>query len=137
MSKAFYEKYRDIGLLILRIGIGFMFIQHGYPKMMGGTVGWTDLGSVMRMWGIDFMPAFWGFLAACSEFIGGIFLITGVLFRTSCFMLFCTMTVAVFMHFSKQDGFNVASHAVEAAIVFLSLILIGPGKFVIGLKTEG
>jgi putative oxidoreductase len=33
------------------------------------------------------------------------------------------------MHIKNGDGFNAASHAIEAGIVFLSLILIGPGHF--------
>lgn len=30
------NKHRHIGLLILRIGIGCMFLFHGAPKMFGG-----------------------------------------------------------------------------------------------------
>ncbi len=28
---------RDLGLLVLRIGLGMMFTMHGYPKLMGGA----------------------------------------------------------------------------------------------------
>ena len=31
-------------------------------------------------------------------------------------------------HFGMQDSFAKASHPIEAAIVFISLLLIGPGK---------
>lgn len=30
------DKYRDVGLLILRVGIGLMFMIHGFPKLFGG-----------------------------------------------------------------------------------------------------
>ena len=36
MVLRFLDKYRDIGLLFLRIGIGVMFIMHGLPKLIGG-----------------------------------------------------------------------------------------------------
>ena len=33
------------------------------------------------------------------------------------------------MHLGKGDGLMGASHAIEAGILFLSLILIGPGRY--------
>ena len=30
-------KYKDFGLLIMRVGLGVMMIVHGFPKMMGGV----------------------------------------------------------------------------------------------------
>jgi putative oxidoreductase len=33
------DRYRDAGLLVLRIGIGVMFMLHGFPKVMGGPEG--------------------------------------------------------------------------------------------------
>lgn len=29
-------KYRNTGLLIIRIGLGVMMMLHGYPKLLGG-----------------------------------------------------------------------------------------------------
>ena len=42
MVLRFLDKYRDIGLLFLRIGIGVMFIMHGLPKLIGGPEKWED-----------------------------------------------------------------------------------------------
>jgi putative oxidoreductase len=39
------------------------------------------------------------------------------------------MTVAANMHLHTGDGFFKASWAIDMAIVFYSLILIGPGKY--------
>ncbi len=36
-------RYRDAGLLILRIGIGIMFLYHGAPKLIGGPEKWEKL----------------------------------------------------------------------------------------------
>ncbi|MFC3364595.1 DoxX family membrane protein [Pedobacter fastidiosus] len=52
-------KYRNTGLLLLRIGIGILFIIHGFPKLAGGPSGWTGLGGSMKVIGIDFLPIFW------------------------------------------------------------------------------
>ena len=89
----------DIALLILRVGIGIMFILHGYPKMMGGMEKWIGLGSYgMGSVGIDFFPAFWGFMAAFSEFFGGLMILFGIYIRYFSILLFITMLVAINTH---------------------------------------
>lgn len=122
-------KYRDVGLLILRVGIGIMFIVHGMPKLIGGSEKWLALGGAMKALGVDFAPMFWGFMAAISQFAGGILLALGYFTRLACFFLLNTMIVAAVMHISKGDPFAKYSHAVEAGILFFSLLFIGPGKF--------
>ncbi|MDP3981164.1 MAG: DoxX family protein [Chlamydiota bacterium] len=91
-------KLQNVGLLILRIGIGLAFIIHGWPKITGGPEVWTKLGAAMGMLGISFIPVFWGFLAACSEFIGAILLLTGLFTRVAAFFMLCVMLVACNMH---------------------------------------
>jgi len=41
------DKHRDIGLLILRVGIGIMFMCHGFPKLTTGPEVWTKLGGAL------------------------------------------------------------------------------------------
>lgn len=127
-------KYRNTGLLILRIGIGVMFIIHGFPKVAGGPDKWTALGGSMKLIGIDFMPVFWGFMAAVTELFGGFLLILGLFFRPVNMLLVFTMLIATLVHFAKGDGINGASHAIELGFVFLSLIFIGPGRYSIDKK---
>jgi len=122
-------KYRNTGLLLLRLGIGIMFIIHGFPKLAGGPAGWTQLGGSMKVIGIDFLPIFWGFMAAVSETFGGFLLIVGLFFRPALILLIITMVIAALVHFAKGDGLSGASHAMELAIVFFGLIFIGPGKY--------
>ena len=122
------DKLRDVGLLVLRIGIGLMFVIHGFPKLKGGPAAWTELGKAMETFGISFVPVFWGFMAAISEFFGGILLALGAFFRPACLLLLSTMVVASAMHLQRGDGFAGASHAIKCAILFASLLLIGPGR---------
>ena len=123
------NKYKDFGLLILRIGMGGMFIFHGAPKMFGGPERWERIGASMASVGIEFVPVFWGFMASFSEFIGGICIILGLFFRPACILLTITMTIAASGHLSRGDGLRGAAHAIEDGIVFLSLIFVGPGKY--------
>lgn len=121
------DKYRDVGLLVLRIGIGIAFMVHGWGKITGGPEGWAQLGGAMNNLGITFGHTFFGFVAALSEFGGGILLALGLFTRVACFFLLCTMIVAATMHISTGQGSP--WHAIEAGILFFSLIFIGPGVY--------
>lgn len=129
MKFRFLSRYRDEGLLLLRIGIGVMYVLHGGPKLLAGPEKWQQLGEAMNYLGIDFFPTVWGLLAAISEFGGGLCLITGFFFRPACLLLATTMLVATNMHLGRGDGLMRASQALENGILFLSLVLIGPGRF--------
>jgi putative oxidoreductase len=123
------DRYRDSGLLILRIGIGISLMFHGTPKLFGGPDTWAAIGGSMHLVGINFLPGFWGFMAAVSEFIGGLLLVAGLLFRPALILLLCTMIVAIAHHIAEGDKFGVASHPIELAVLFFSLIFIGPGRY--------
>ena len=123
------DRQRDLGLLVLRIGMGAMFMGHGWPKLMGGPTLWEKLGHAVQPFGLDIVPVFWGFMAMFAELFGGLLLATGIAFRPACVLMLTTMIVASTQHLTHGDGFGKASHAIEAAIVFLSLLLIGPGTY--------
>ncbi len=118
-----------MGLLVLRVGIGLIFMMHGYGKLLGGPSSWHWLGSQMSFFGIMFLPTLWGLLAACTEFIGGCCLIIGLGTRIASFFMVCVMIVALTMHFNKGDNFTTYSHVLSLAVVFLSLLIAGPGNF--------
>ena len=128
------SKYRDTGLLLLRILIGLSFLAHGLPKLMEGPDLWIKLGKSMQFVGVTAYPIFWGLMSALSESVGGFLLLIGFCFRPACLFLVINMAVATIMHFHTTPGdfmekWFVASHAIELGSVFLSLLLIGPGKF--------
>ena len=122
------DKHRDSGLLILRVGIGIMFMIHGFPKLSGGPEKWAKLGGAVSALGINVAPTFMGFMAAISEFGGGLLLVLGLFTRPACFFLLSTMVVATLMHVKSGHAFVKYSHALESAILFFSLLFIGPGK---------
>jgi len=122
-------RYQKTGLLLLRLGVGLAFILHGWPKLAGGPEHWAQIGQSMQLVGVGFAPAFWGFMAGFSEAVGGLMLLLGLLFRPFCLLLLLTMLIAITTHISHGDNFNVYSHALEAAVLFFSLLFIGPGKY--------
>jgi putative oxidoreductase len=126
----FLGRYREAGLFLLRVGVGIIFVKFGWPKISNPD-GWGPLGKAVGALGIsvpDGVAKALGFLAALSEFGGGICLILGFLFRPACILMACTMAVAISTHVSAGDGFPGYAHALQSLILFVSLALIGPGK---------
>lgn len=119
----------DLGLLVLRVGIGISIFLHGLPKITGGTEMWTAIGGSMSAFGITFAPTFWGLMAALTETLGGILFALGLFFRPAAFMLTGVMTVALATHLVSGDDFMVYGHSLDLLIVFASAILIGAGRY--------
>ena len=134
-KKANGARFLDLGLLIMRCGLGLMFVFHGWPKISGGAELWGTIGAAVSNVGIHFGFVFFGFMAACAEFFGGVFLIVGSFTRPFCVLLTITMAVASIMHLRQGDGVQVASHAIEMGVVFFSLIFIGPGSYTVSSLT--
>lgn len=117
----------DLALLVLRVGIGISFVfVYGWAKITGGAGTWADLGGNMAIFGITVWPTFWGFMAAVTEFSGGLLLMLGLLFRPVLVLLLCVMTVAFASHVAAGEG---PWHATEMATVFIALLLTGPGRY--------
>jgi putative oxidoreductase len=120
----------NLGLLALRVGIGILSIFHGAPKIMGGASAWYDLGKMaMSPLGITFFYTFWGFMAAITEFFGGIALVLGIGMRLVNALLVITMIVAAYWHIQKGDGFMVYSFALSLIVVHVALCIIGGDKY--------
>ena len=130
MNLAWLGQYRDVGLLILRVGIGTIMVIHGWAKLAGGQPVWEKVGGAMHFLGISFYPVFWGFMAAMSETLGGALLAAGFLTRYAAMFLTFTMLVATIMLYHTSKGsFGEWSQPAAFGLVFLSLIIMGAGKF--------
>ena len=123
-------KYRDWGLLFLRVALGAFYIYvHGWSKLAAGVHEWHKVGAAVQYVGIHFGFVFWGLMAALSETLGCALVMLGLLFRPACLLLFITLAVASAMHLRTHQGWGAAAQAVELAILFFSLLFIGPGKY--------
>lgn len=129
MSIFISGKYINAGLLFLRIGLGFLYIVHGYPKLFGGPEIWEQYGEAVRYIGIESFYVFFGFVAAMAEFFGGIFLLLGLYIKPTLIILMLTMIVATFHLAGQGEPFSIYSHPLKMAVLFFSLLFIGPGKY--------
>jgi putative oxidoreductase len=122
----------DVGLLVLRLGLAAVFIAHGGQKMFGwfGGKGLEATIAGMAQGGI---PAPLAFLAAFTEFFGGLAVLVGLLSRLASLGLFVTMLVAVFGVHLKGGFFLPAGYeyAFTLGMIALTLVLTGPGRLAI------
>ena len=121
----------DLGLLALRLMGGTVFAFHGAQKLFGafGGPGLEGFGGYLESLGVPF-PALSAWLAAVTELVGGLALITGFGQRLIAVPLTFTMLVAAF---SAHSGFSAQTGGMEyplmLAAVSLALGLTGPGRF--------
>jgi len=122
------DKYKDFGLLIIRIGIGLVFtLIYGWPKISGGAPKWEILGASMKNFGITFLPVFWGFMSAFAEFFGGISLLLGAFTRPMMILLTINMCVALSTHLGGPWS-NLA-HPIEVLTIIFAMFILGAGKY--------
>ena len=122
------DSYRDLGLLVLRIGFGVAFFwYHGYPKLTGGPETWERIGSAVSNVGITFGFPAWGLAAGLVEGVGGLLFAGGLFFRPVCVALLAVMVMATIEQFGRT--MPQPEHALKNAFVLAGMFLVGPGRF--------
>ena len=122
------DRYRDLGLLILRLGFGLAFVwYHGYPKLAGGPEMWTRIGDAVANVGITFGYPAWGLAAAVTETLGGLLFAAGLFFRPVCAAMLGVMVVATIEQMARE--MPQPEHAIKNAFVLAGMFLVGPGRF--------
>src|SRR3989338_1226728 len=119
------EKALSVGLLWLRVLAGAGIAHHGYGKVFGGHV--AGLAEGVAQMGFP-MPLVFAWAAALSEFAGGILLVLGLGTRYAAFFVFCTMSVAAFIH-HRMDPLQARELALAYWTISGALIMTGAGKF--------
>jgi putative oxidoreductase len=121
--------FASSAILLFRLVIGIAFILHGLGKIQT-PFGWMPPGGPVAI------PPIFQFLAAFSEFGGGIALVLGLLTPLAALGIAFTMVVAVYMHaIVFHDPFvnPTGGSSFEPALGYLAstivLLATGPGKF--------
>ena len=122
----------DTAVFILRITIGIIFLVHGMKKLFGAFGGGGVDGTIQLVANMGFTPAgLWAWALILAEFLGGIFLILGILPRLSALSIAIIMIVAIVkIHgprgfFAMQGGFEYQLLILASCI---SIMLTGGGR---------
>jgi putative oxidoreductase len=135
----------NLGLLILRVTIGLLFIGHGSQKLWGLFGGHGVAGTGGFFEGLGFRPGrLHAILAGGSEFAGGLLLALGLLTPVAAAMLTAVMLTAILtVHASK--GVWVTEGGYEYNLVLLAAVFalsaVGAGAWsldhALGLSLSG
>ncbi len=123
----------DVGLFVLRVAIGLIVAAHGTQKLFGWFEGPGMEGTQKMVRSLNVHPsAFWAWVSALNEFVGGLLTALGLLMPLGPLMIFANMLVAIFgVHLGK--GFWNTKGGVEFPLVLLvnavALGFMGPGVY--------
>ena len=122
------RKQVDIGLAVLRVIVGIIFVAHGGQKLF--VFGFDGVAGAFGQMGIP-MAGILGPFVAFVEFFGGLALITGLLTRIASLGLLSTMVVAI-LQVHLRNGFF-APTGVEFPLSLAGatamLAIAGAGRF--------
>ncbi len=119
---------KDAGLAFFRISISVMMLTHGIPKLQKLLSGDFEFGDPI---GIGAAPSL--FLTIIGEFLCPILIIIGYKTRLASIPAAITMLVAVFVVHGAQP-FGEKEMAMLYLVAFVTMALLGPGKFSIDRK---
>jgi putative oxidoreductase len=111
----------NIGILILRIVVGAVFIYAGVEKL-------SNMQQTIQFFGMIGFGAFWAWLVSLVEVIGGVLLVVGYATQIAGILLFITMAVAVEKIFG-QAGFMGSLGAIMLGVSALVIAISGCGKY--------
>lgn len=123
----------DLGLLMIRLVIGVLFIGHGAQKLFGwfggyglkGTGGWFD--SIGMKPGVTM-----ALLAGLTELLGGILFTLGLLTPLAGIMIAGTMLMAIIKVHAPNGLWSTANgyeYNLTLLVVAIGMALIGPGRY--------
>jgi len=122
----FMERMSPLALLLLRIGVGVVFMYNGYPKFFGRTQEHID-----EFVHIAHLPAYFVYIAGTLELGGGGLLIIGLFTRVVGLLLAVEMAVALWRDeriFAKPTAIDSYGLALVLGVGAFALATFGAGS---------
>jgi len=123
----------DIAMLVLRVGIGSIFVAHGLQKLLGwwGGPGWEGWKGFIGYLGLR-PPLFWASISLVAELGGGLALIAGLLVPLAGAGL-VAQSIVLFKKVHWPNGFWSTNGGIEFPLAFLvgafAVQVLGPGAW--------
>ncbi|MEX0928117.1 MAG: DoxX family protein [Balneolales bacterium] len=123
-----YEEYNDLAILLLRIGVGLVFVLAGWGKLNGieGTQGFFADISIP-------LPGLMAWVVALVEFVGGLMILSGTYIRVPAPLLAVIMVVAI-LTVKMSQGFGAARIDLLLLLMSSALFITGSGKYSVDEK---
>jgi putative oxidoreductase len=120
----------DAAALLLRLGLGTMFVAHGLLKVLVFTLP----GTAAFFEQVGF-PGWVAYPVSVAEIAGGALLLAGIGVRAIALGLLPILLGATFVHFGSGWVFSNPNGGWEypafLVLVSVALIMLGPGRFVL------
>ncbi len=129
LTLAGLSRFDFFGVLLLRIGVGALTVFHGFPSLLGGRAVWTEIGQGAAIAQLNPSLYFVAGLVAClAQVFGGVMLVLGLFTRGTALCLTIAASFPLANLIAAQN-FELAFFAhLQIALVFFSLVFIGPGR---------
>lgn len=122
------KKCPNTGLFLIRVAVAMVFLYAGINKLMvGGEAG----GAMFASMGITMAPAFWFWVVALVETLGGAAMLLGLWTSVAGYLLAFIMLVAIILvHWSAGFGGPMGvQYPLVMLLVSLGVAMVGPGTW--------
>ncbi len=131
LSLPFLDHLHGLAPLVLRIGVGLVFVVHGFSKLTNGPV---QFSSMLTGLGVG-APLVFAWLVTIAELIGGLLIIVGLLTRLATLPLIATLVGAILLvkinvGIIAPAGAGMPGAEVDIALLagLVALLFMGPGR---------
>ena len=114
-------------VLLLRCGLGLVFIYHGYPKLFGNTERFVEAFQTLGL------PKYFVYLAGAIEVFGGMAITFGLLTPVVGIILLLEMAVAMWKYNFNEGIYAVREYELPLILGLASLSLAATGAGALSL----
>lgn len=123
------KKNGDLGLLLIRVGLGVVFFAHGVQKLQG-------LDSVVGFFGALGLHPLFAYLVAIVETLGGLAMIVGLWSHWAAKFLAIIMIVAIALVKGSKGFLGGYEFDLMLLLAALGVLFTGPGKYSLDEKMK-
>ena len=118
---SFLKKWESLTLLLLRCGLGLVFIYHGYPKLIGSTERFVESFQAIGL------PRYFVYVAGVIESFGGLAIALGLFTPVVGIILLLEMAAAMWKYNFNEGIYAVREYELPLILGLASLALAATG----------
>jgi putative oxidoreductase len=132
------NRFQPWGVLFLRLVLGVALVCRGYSKVVpAGGFHSGHLSAALDHYAHSVaemgLPMWLGYVSAFAEFVGGIFLIVGLLSRFFAFLGLADLLVAIVL-VGWHSGYSATQYPLALGSMAFLILVAGPGKAALDRK---